>query len=665
MKLPILEEQFKEKEICEEFLGYCRKLRISPKQWFFQRNMTNDCYPAASSRKRRALQSQNGAITFSLAQNGETSSYTASKTLGACYSSGNLYILKTLENSADEIIGCAFIKNGELALDEEETVAAASSFIISDKKRSLVRMGSKICVFPDGVIFETGDGEIEKSVYPIETEITFDDFLLSTVVKNRFGNYEDICEYDDENYRIENNCVQQYIEESGTWVNKETMLKLSALKSDNMFEKLSVNDCVYIYTEGSPGLHSDISGSVVFKKYDEYQNPQAYKILEKGEEEVNGADLEYIIFSGYIVHDISNKSYINASTFEIRQHLYNYQSDVGSLMILRRKVPDIKFAFESQNRIWACSGSGHEIYASSLGNPMNFYDFSGLSTDSYSVNVGTDGEFTACANYMGRPVFFKENAVHIINGSYPSNGGELDGLSYSVTSSSDFQGVEKGSEESLCVINNILYYKSNGGIIAYDTTAATVISDALGYEKYKNAVAGAVNGKYYVCMEDESHTPNLFVFDTELGMWSREDEISILQFLNVKGNLLFIRESDGAVFSVDRGDVLNSGDYEEEGMFEWECETGEIGFEYSNNKYISRIQLRMKLEGGAGASIFVMYDSDGVWRKKGEINSRGIKTHLIPIIPVRCDHMRFKIKGIGDAKIISFARIIEEGGDSV
>ncbi|MBR7060992.1 MAG: hypothetical protein IKI34_04600 [Eubacterium sp.] len=163
MKLPILEEQFKEKEICEEFLGYCRKLRISPKQWFFQRNMTNDCYPAASSRKRRALQSQNGAISFSLAQNGETSSYTASKTLGACYSSGNLYILKTLENSADEIIGCAFIKNGELALDEEETVAAASSFKSAIKSAPLSGWVQKSAFSPTELYLKQGTAKSKKA----------------------------------------------------------------------------------------------------------------------------------------------------------------------------------------------------------------------------------------------------------------------------------------------------------------------------------------------------------------------------------------------------------------------------------------------------------------------------------------------------------------------
>ena len=335
----------------------------------------------------------------------------------------------------------------------------------------------------------------------------------------------------------------------------------------------------------------------------------------------------------------------------------------GITLKLKRKCPEISLACESQNRIWVCSESGTEIYASALGNPYNFYDFSGFASDSYAVNVGTNGAFTACISFLGHPMFFKEDALYVISGSYPSNEGELDSMSYSLSYSSQFKGVEKGSERSLAVIDNILYYKSSCGIVAFDGANTSVISSALGKEKYKNAVAGAYNNKYYVSMQDSKQKRHLFVYDTVLSTWSREDDTDVLQFLKFNNELFFISAKDERLYSVSPENVLNKNEYQKEEAFEWMCESGNMGYSYPNNKYLSRLQLRLKLDNSSSAAVYIQYDSDGVWHRKGELTSRGIQTHLLPIVPVRCDHMKIMLKGRGDVKIISIAKILEEGGD--
>ena len=656
MKLPILDEHYKEKEVCEEFLGYCRKLRISPKQWHFQRNMTTDFYPAASTRNRRSLQSNNPALNFSVTENGQTASFKASQTLGACCSSGDLYLLKSLENSSNQIIGCALFKNGELALSEAQTVETAALFENNAAKRSLIRMGSLICVFPDGVIFNTANNSVKK----IEAQKTSQTLDVQTVIRS-----DGIAEYTPieigQSYRVSDSAIQYYISDEATWVNQSTYVMIFAKNVSNTFEAFDEGDTVslsYSSIYSNDVYTSPISKSGIFG---ERKKEASLRIIKKGTVS-SDSDLgitsatDYIIASGHI-HILNSYQNSDYGDHKLKATLIN--------STVRRKCPDIKFACESQNRIWACSKDGHEIYASALGNPYNFYDFSGLSTDSYAVNVGTDGEFTACISYLAHPLFFKENALHIISGSYPTNGGEADGMSYSVASTADFEGVEKGSEGSLSAINGLLYYKAPCGIVAFDGTATSLVSDALGYEKFKNAVSGTVDGKYYVSMQDENENSSLFVFDTELRTWCREDESTVLMFLNIGSELLFISAQNGKIYSVKTNDILNCDDYEKEDSFDWECETGDIGLEYPNNKYISRIQLRMKLEQGAGASVFVMYDSNGVWHNKGAISSKGTKTHLFPIVPVRCDHMRLKIRGRGDAKIISFAKLLEEGGDSL
>lgn len=665
MRLSVLDEKPSVRETTDEFSGYCKKLRAAENQWYEQKNMTSDSYPLASVRRRRSIQTKNEAntVSHSSAQSGAAEELNAYGALSAEYLSGDFYVLKRLKNALNEDAGAIFIKNGENLSFESDISEKAAYFGAADSEKQTLRMGTYLCTFPDGVVFESANTAEELPYYKIEKSKTLDNFLISTVYKNQVGEYNNILEYGND-FSVEDGGVFEYLSDKALWTGRETFLKLSALSSENAFEDFSENDCLSIITEGAPGMHGDITGSLVFKNDDYYENTSSYKILEKGSESINGDDRDYIILPGYIIHKVSNKAYLNASDFEIRNNMFpKYQSEEGIKITLRRKIPDIRFACECQNRIWACSENGNEIYASALGNPYNFYDFSGLTTDSYAVNVGSNGEFTACVSFLGRPMLFKEDSLHIISGSYPSNGGELDGLSFAVLTTTSFKGVEKGSEKSLAVIDNILYYKSPCGIVAFDGTNTAIISADLGDTKYKNAVGGARGNKYYVSMQDEAGSWHLFVYDTRLGVWSREDETRALKFINVKSELLYIDAADFSIRSVSDINALNLSDYEREGDFDWECETENIGFSYPDSKYISRIHLRLGFDKNAKASVFIQYDSDGVWHRKGEISESGIRNHLLPIIPVRCDHMKIKLKGSGEVKIISISKLLEEGGD--
>ena len=160
------------------------------------------------------------------------------------------------------------------------------------------------------------------------------------------------------------------------------------------------------------------------------------------------------------------------------------------------------FVTESENRLWACSSEKHEIYASKLGDPKNWYCYEGISTDSYAVTVGSDGDFTGACTYLGNILFFKEDTVHKIYGSQPSN--------FQVMSSS-IRGVAKGSEKSLAIVNETLYYQSRNGIVAYAGSAPTKISEALGEEAYHSVHAGAIGNKYYASMCRGENEWHLFV----------------------------------------------------------------------------------------------------------------------------------------------------------
>ena len=117
-----------------------------------------------------------------------------------------------------------------------------------------------------------------------------------------------------------------------------------------------------------------------------------------------------------------------------------------------------------------------------LGDFRNWNVFEGLSTDSYALTVGSGGEFTGAAAYMGYPHFFTENAIHKVYGEYPSL--------YSLRSLT-CPGVQKDCGDSVAAAGGILYYKSRRGIYAYDGSLPTFVGDALGTDVYDCAVGGS------------------------------------------------------------------------------------------------------------------------------------------------------------------------------
>lgn len=533
-------------------------------------------------------------------------------------------------------------------------------FELNCNERFIVRMGSYLCVFPDGVVYEANGKKMNPVIKTIDEYKEIENVTFQTVTKDneqRIG-YKAITGFDNVQYRVSDNAVQYYLQDSSLWVSEETQVLIFVKNNNYVFSKFKENDVIEIkdFSGKIPGdtFEGSLSGIISWNADKNEFSGGSLKILKKGI--LNKGELgvasatDYIVVSGYICH-----SYVSAGAHN--DGFFTQSSTVS----FKRKKPDILYACESQNRIWACSKDGHEIYASALGNPYNFYDYSGISTDSYAVNVGTDGVFTACCNYLGQPLFFKENALHYISGSYPTNGGNIDGLSYAVTTTTNFRGVEKGSEKSLAVIDNILYYKSSSGIVAFDGSTTVVISAQLGKEKYKNAVAGAYKNKYYVSMQDRQGLYHLFVYDTKLSTWCKEDNLQITQFINAGDDLLFIT-ADGKVISVSDENILNR-EYQSEGDFDWFCETGNFGYSYPNNKYISRFQVRMQMTQGARATLYIQYNSDGIWHRKADMTGKGIKTFLIPVVPIRCDHMKLKFTGTGDVKIYSISKLLEEGSD--
>lgn len=328
--------------------------------------------------------------------------------------------------------------------------------------------------------------------------------------------------------------------------------------------------------------------------------------------------------------------------------------DEGAITI-ERKMPNMDFIIESENRLWGCRyGTAvngevvNEIYASKLGDFRNWNCFMNLSTDSYVASCGTDGQFTGAITHLGYPLFFKENCVHKVYGNYPAN--------FQIQTTA-CRGVQKGSHNSLAIVNETLFYKSRTAVCAYDGSLPTEASYALGGESYSNAVAGAYGNKYYISMKDALDQWHLFAYDVAKGMWHKEDNLHAVDFCSCRGELYAIDHDSKNILTMFGSGTRDSKDVE------WMVESGEIGISSPDMKYISRLIVRMSLEIGAEVHFFAKYDFSNDWEELFSLKSTNLRSFSIPIRPRRCDHMKIMIQGKGIGKIYSITKIIEQGSD--
>ena len=317
---------------------------------------------------------------------------------------------------------------------------------------------------------------------------------------------------------------------------------------------------------------------------------------------------------------------------------------------VERNMPDMDFVIESENRLWGCRyGDGiNAIYACKKGDFRNWRCKEGELTDSYFASVGTDGAFTGAITHLGYPLFFKENCVHKVYGS--------DSANFRIQTTA-LRGVQKGCGKSLATVGETLYYKSRAGVCAYDGSLPIEISSALGEVAYENAVGGSLGNKYYVSMSDASGDHHLFVYDTQRKMWHREDGTQATDFCAFGDDLYYIDYATQRVMT-----VKGTGVREEEPI-RWSAVTGVIGTDSPDKKYISRMDVRLKLDVGARVAFFAEYDSSGEFEYLFAMTGKSLQSFSIPIRPKRCDHLRLRIVGKGETKIFSICKTVEKGSD--
>ena len=312
-----------------------------------------------------------------------------------------------------------------------------------------------------------------------------------------------------------------------------------------------------------------------------------------------------------------------------------------SEVTLSRLVPDLDFICESNYRLWGTKGN--TIFSSKFSDPFNFEVFDGISSDSYNIDVGSDGEFTGCIPYSSHICFFKENVVHKLYGSKPSN--------FQVVTSNVY-GVQSGCERSMCIVNEQLLYKGVDGIYAYTGGVPELISPNFGTKRFSNAVATCDGERYYVSMKHNDEW-NLFVFDVLKGIWLREDNTQAFDMAFYGGFVYFIGD-DGGLYLIDRG-------ASREGI-EWSATFCPFNETINEKKGYSKFHLRLDM--AAGAWLMVDVKTDGQWKEVFKTHNEKARTISVPILPTRCDSVSVRLRGKGECTVKTFIREFTTGSDA-
>lgn len=312
---------------------------------------------------------------------------------------------------------------------------------------------------------------------------------------------------------------------------------------------------------------------------------------------------------------------------------------------LSRTIPDMDFLITDDNRLWGAKG--HTIYGSKLGDPTNFNVFDGLSTDSYSVEVGNAGDITAVLTYGGYPTFFKEDGIYRLYGDRPSN--------YQLMPTMK-QGVREGCAKSLAIAGEVLYYISRSGIMAYSGGIPTKADEALGMHII-NGVAASDGQKYYISATEDGENYAIYVYDTSKGMWHKEDDLKLTYATYDKAVIALTEDGDllALTYGVDTG--------AEEEDVEWAVEFADMTFGSPFQKGVVKANVRFELQPGAEAKAEIRYDG-GEWELIREFTGDGKRSNVLPVIPHRCDHFRLKLSGRGICDIYSMALQYYNGSEN-
>ena len=301
------------------------------------------------------------------------------------------------------------------------------------------------------------------------------------------------------------------------------------------------------------------------------------------------------------------------------------------------KIPEMNCVAVHNNRLWGTNPNGEQVYASKIGDPFNFFTFSGLASDSWYSEVGTPGDFVGIVSYRDNVVAFKRDYIHHVYGDKPIN-----------------FNIPKQLADCGCIdirsaveVGTVLYYLGYNGFYAYAGGQPIIISDKLA-RSYKSACAWTDGIKYYVSATDTDGSTELLVYDTRYNIWLSQGDIPAVGYFRWH-NETYVASGDG-VYNISRGDYG-----------EWSVTTARLDEGVIDKKSAFDIFVYAELDAGSEMTVSVQTE-EGFWRECRRVQYSGLKAVRIPVRFVQGDYYKIKISGRGKTVIHGLERVAATGG---
>lgn len=352
--------------------------------------------------------------------------------------------------------------------------------------------------------------------------------------------------------------------------------------------------------------------------------------------------VKYINSKGENIRETYNKyDQFNDAVKETLDEVYvkNSKNYYSGYFNVRQYVPSLVCACVRDNRLWGSDADGRTIYASKLGSIDNWSEFKGLDSDSFTAEVGTDGEFLTFINYKTALVGFKKDHIHILYGNTPKT--------YQLTKSIS---VGLTNKEAVIEIDGVIYFNSYDGIYAFTLGVPEKISDKLNVH-YDTAHFATDGRKLYISGNTNGKYENI-VYDTRTRLWIKRSSYGVKALFGDRKYVYELR-SDNKVYLAD-------GKTADENT-KWEAVTNYMTDADFGRKCTTDLYFAANIYGNAKFDVYISYDGG----EEVHLKTFSAKDRFIKRMPVRIkasDRYKLKFKGEGKCEILGIEKRIRISG---
>lgn len=351
--------------------------------------------------------------------------------------------------------------------------------------------------------------------------------------------------------------------------------------------------------------------------------------------------------------------------------LYGYTVNSTGTVKVERRVPALDYVCASSNRLWGVSNAventvldddgnpvkfnGRAVFCSKLGDPANWYYYQGVSMDSWTAAVASEGDFTGICAWSDDILCFKEREMFRITGSQPS--------SYTLFSFS-VPGVEQGSGGSIAIIDEVVYYKNEWGVYRYNGGTPTRVSENVSDALMGAGDAGTDGRNYFL-----STPGGIYVYDTWHNAWAKHDT-AVGRFAWDGGTVLFLDQAK-RVSRIDGGgtdgmpwSVTLHPDYgtTSTGYYSYALN---MGYKYYKYVFLRGELLKHNPDAEDPYVVVSAKMGDAPMREIGRQEGAGKFVLRMPVKRLREDCIQLKMDGSGDCVLRDIRYVYGTGSEWV